>query len=169
MLKIKIAATAKKKGLKSAYALGKALSISPSVAARLWKGKFEKIGINTIEALCDYLECQPNDLFENDSQSSKKSGLRKTRLRNTQSSKKSQSRNTQSRNTQSSKITQISNTELSNTDERYFSTKEVADKLGKKPRTVIDLFKSGKLPRIKRGQENFVSESDLKEYLDKII
>lgn len=62
-IKITIAETAKKHGLKNAFALQKALNISPTIAARLWKGNFDKIGINTLESLCDYFKCQPNEFF----------------------------------------------------------------------------------------------------------
>jgi DNA-binding Xre family transcriptional regulator len=51
-------------GYKSAYALQKALGISPTVAYRLWSGDLDKIGINTIEKLCLLFNCQPNELFE---------------------------------------------------------------------------------------------------------
>jgi len=64
MIKIKIAETAQKNGLKSAYALQKALSISPTIAARLWKGDFDKLGINTLDKLCQHFDCQPNEFFE---------------------------------------------------------------------------------------------------------
>jgi DNA-binding Xre family transcriptional regulator len=64
MMKIKIAETAEKHGVKSAYGLQKALSISPTIAARLWKGEFDKIGIGTLEKLCEHFQCQPNDLLE---------------------------------------------------------------------------------------------------------
>lgn len=62
-IKITIAETAQKHGLKNAFALQKALNISPTIAARLWKGNFDKIGINTLESLCDYFKCQPNEFF----------------------------------------------------------------------------------------------------------
>jgi DNA-binding Xre family transcriptional regulator len=64
MMKIKVAETAQKHGVKSAYALQKALNISPTVAARLWKGELDKIGINTLEKLCSHFRCQPNDFLE---------------------------------------------------------------------------------------------------------
>jgi DNA-binding Xre family transcriptional regulator len=63
-MKIKIAETAEKHGVRSAYALQKALNISPTIAARLWKGEFAKIGVNTLEKLCEHFQCQTNDLLE---------------------------------------------------------------------------------------------------------
>jgi DNA-binding Xre family transcriptional regulator len=64
MIKIKIAELAKKHDVTSAYQLQNFLNISPSIASRLWKGDFEKIGINTINKLCNRLVCQPSDFME---------------------------------------------------------------------------------------------------------
>lgn len=64
MIKIQIAEVAQAKGIKSAYGLQKALDISPTVAARLWKGDFDKIGIGTLDKLCETLKCQPSRLFQ---------------------------------------------------------------------------------------------------------
>jgi DNA-binding Xre family transcriptional regulator/predicted XRE-type DNA-binding protein len=91
-MKIKIAELAGKHGLKSAYALQKALDISPTMASRLWKGEFDKIGINTLEKLCDYFQCQPNDLLEypltlSGNTESSKNVERATQLSNTELSK----------------------------------------------------------------------------------
>jgi DNA-binding Xre family transcriptional regulator len=102
-MKIKIAETAQKNGVRSAYALQKALDISPTIASRLWKGEFDKIGINTLEKLCAYFQCQPNDFLEypltlsGNTQSSKDVG-RATQLSNTQLSNDTQTGNTQSSN-----------------------------------------------------------------------
>jgi DNA-binding Xre family transcriptional regulator len=65
MIKIKIAElAAKRHNVTSAYQLQNFLNISPSIASRLWKGDFDKIGINTINKLCYRLKCQPNDFIE---------------------------------------------------------------------------------------------------------
>lgn len=63
MIKIQIAEVAQAKGINSAYGLQKALDISPTVAARLWKGDFDKIGIGTLDKLCETLNCQPSRLL----------------------------------------------------------------------------------------------------------
>lgn len=63
-IKIKIAEVAGKRGLKSAYALQKALDCSPTMASRLWKGNFKLIGIETIEKLCELFKCSPNEFLE---------------------------------------------------------------------------------------------------------
>jgi DNA-binding Xre family transcriptional regulator len=65
MIKIKIAELAEKRAnVTTAYQLQNLLGISPSIASRLWKGDFDKIGINTINKLCYRLECQPSDFIE---------------------------------------------------------------------------------------------------------
>jgi DNA-binding Xre family transcriptional regulator len=64
MIKIKIAELAKKHYVTSAYQLQNFLGISPSIASRLWKGNFDKIGISTINKLCNRLNCQPSDFLE---------------------------------------------------------------------------------------------------------
>ncbi len=64
MIKIKIAELAKKHDVTSAYQLQNFLGISPSIASRLWKGDFDKIGINTINKLCYRFDCQPSDFME---------------------------------------------------------------------------------------------------------
>jgi DNA-binding Xre family transcriptional regulator len=65
MIKIKIAELAEKRAdVTTAYQLQNFLNISPSIASRLWKGDFDKIGINTINKLCYCLDCQPSDFLE---------------------------------------------------------------------------------------------------------
>jgi DNA-binding Xre family transcriptional regulator len=41
-----------------------ALGVTPNVSARLWSGEFEKLGMNTLEKLCEVLRCQPDKLFK---------------------------------------------------------------------------------------------------------
>jgi excisionase family DNA binding protein len=63
MIKIKVAEKALSLGFKNPFALQNALSLSPTVAARLWKGKFRKIGIDTLLKLCDLFKCQVDELL----------------------------------------------------------------------------------------------------------
>ena len=62
-LVIAIREQAEKRGYRNANQLGIALDVAPNVSARLWNGEFTKIGVNTIEKLCEVLNCQPNALF----------------------------------------------------------------------------------------------------------
>jgi len=64
MIVVTIRAQSEKRGYKTAYALGKALGVSPTLAARLWKGELKKIGVDsTLNSLCKLLRCQPNQLM----------------------------------------------------------------------------------------------------------
>ena len=63
-IKIKIAEMAQTKGFKNAFALQNALQCSPTMAARLWKGDFKQIGIETLDSLCELFQCQTSELLE---------------------------------------------------------------------------------------------------------
>jgi len=58
---------AEKRGIKNAHGLQLALEISPTAAAKLWKGEFEMIGIVTLDKLCRALRCKPGDLLKYES------------------------------------------------------------------------------------------------------
>jgi DNA-binding Xre family transcriptional regulator len=70
MISVHISETARQRGITTAYQLQKALDISPTVAARLWKGEFDMIGLVTLDKLCRVLRCQPSKLlrYEPDSE-----------------------------------------------------------------------------------------------------
>jgi DNA-binding Xre family transcriptional regulator len=141
MMKVKIAETAEKHGVKSAYALQKALDLSPTIAARLWKGEFGKIGINTLEKLCERFQCQTNDLLE---------------YPLTQKSNAQKSNDTQKGNTELSKM------ESASGDETLLSTIQVAERLGVSRKSVNDYIIDGKLPAQKGKQNhNFVKLNDV--------
>lgn len=63
MIKTRIQELAKKNGIETAYQLQKVVSLSPSMASRLFKDDVEMIALRTIESLCDALKCKPADLF----------------------------------------------------------------------------------------------------------
>ena len=63
MIKTHVREMAEKKGIKTAYQLQKALDISPSVAARLWKDDFEFISRTSLDRLCRLLKCPPSKLI----------------------------------------------------------------------------------------------------------
>ena len=63
MISVHISEAARQKGITTAYQLQKALDISPTVAARLWKGEFDMIGLVTLNKLCRVLRCQPSKLL----------------------------------------------------------------------------------------------------------
>jgi excisionase family DNA binding protein len=146
MIEIKIAEKAKSRGLETAFSLQKALNISPTIASRLWKGNFNKIGVGTMDKLCTFFKCQPNDLFFFTGETITQSGNRP--------------------------ITQLSKDdviELHNTGEKMLTTAEIAERLGINERTVRDNYKNGKLRRTKIGTKNFVSEPDFEAFRNKRI
>ena len=158
MIKIKIAELAEKHGLKTAYALQKALDISPTMASRLYKGDFDKIGIGTIEKLCAYFGCQPDAFLEYPF-----APVNHTQESNTQTSKDVE-RATQLSNTELRNDTQTGNTELRNEsdNDRLLSTVEVAEMLGVSRKSVNDYIIDGKLPAVKGKQNhNFVKLNDV--------
>lgn len=196
MMKIKIAETAQKHGLKSAYALQKALNISPTMASRLWKGEFDKIGINTLEKLCDYFQCQTNELLEypltlSSNTQTSKDVERATQLSNTQTSKAENAADVLRRLKENPVVVALSPAEvfeqlkekgsgkvfnnsilefaqMSSDNERLLSTVEVAERLNVSRKSVNDYIIDGKLPAVKGKQNhNFILESDLLAFMAK--
>jgi DNA-binding Xre family transcriptional regulator len=164
MIKIKIGELAGKHGLKTAYALQKALDIPPTMASRLYKGEFDKIGIGTIEKLCAYFGCQPDAFLEypfapvNYTQASN-TQISKDVPRATQLSNTELRNDTQASNIQSSKIQSESD------NERLLSTLEVAERLDVSRKSVNDYIIDGKLPAVKGKQNhNFVKLKDVLIY-----
>ena len=64
MIEVLIKERAQKCGIENAYQLQKAMEVSPTLAARLWRGDFEMIGVqDTLDNLCRVLRCQPDKLL----------------------------------------------------------------------------------------------------------
>lgn len=63
MIKSQVRTVAETNGFGNANQLGIALKVSPTLAARLWRGDFTQIGLVTLDRLCRVLECQPGDLL----------------------------------------------------------------------------------------------------------
>jgi DNA-binding Xre family transcriptional regulator len=64
MITIHVRELAEKRGFKNAHQLQLAAGFAPHVATRLWKGKAERISLDTIDRLCRALECQPGKIFK---------------------------------------------------------------------------------------------------------
>lgn len=62
-IQIKIRELAQSRGLKNAYQLRKATKLAPSTATRCFNNKLTLITLDTLEKLCDGLDCEPNELF----------------------------------------------------------------------------------------------------------
>jgi len=63
MILSNIRKTAEARGIENANQLKEALKISPTLAARLWRGEFSQIGLVTLDRLCRELNCQPGELL----------------------------------------------------------------------------------------------------------
>ena len=63
MIHVRIQEVAKARGITTAYQLQKAMNVNPGMAARLWKGKFEMIGLRTLDSLCAALSCEPGEIL----------------------------------------------------------------------------------------------------------
>jgi DNA-binding Xre family transcriptional regulator len=65
MIIVTIRERAEKCGISNAYQLQKAMEVSPTLAARLWSGEFDMIGVKTtLDRLCRVLRCQPDKLLK---------------------------------------------------------------------------------------------------------
>jgi DNA-binding Xre family transcriptional regulator len=145
MIEIRIAEKAKAAGLDTAFSLQKALNISPTIASRLWKGKFNKIGVGTMDKLCTFFKCQPNDLFFFTGETVTQSG--------------------------NNSVIQLSKPKPKLTEDNdvagMLSLLQVAERLGLSRKRVNDYVNVGELKATKnRRGHNYVAESDLRAFVD---
>jgi DNA-binding Xre family transcriptional regulator len=63
MIELRIRQVAEARGITTAYQLQKRMNVPPGTAARLWRGGMKMIGLDTIDALCEAIGCQPADLI----------------------------------------------------------------------------------------------------------
>lgn len=61
-VELRIREAAEARGIKSAYQLQKRMNVPPGTAARLWRGEMKMIGLDTIDALCEAIGCEPADV-----------------------------------------------------------------------------------------------------------
>jgi DNA-binding Xre family transcriptional regulator len=145
MIEIKIAEKAKAAGLDTAFALQKALNISPTIASRLWKGKFNKIGVGTMNKLCTFFKCQLNELFFFTGEIVTQSG------------------NNPIMQLSKSKSKLIEGNDVAG----MLSLLQVAERLGLSRKRVNDYVNAGELKATKnRRGHNYVAESDLRAFVD---
>lgn len=74
MLHIRLAQLLKSRG-RTRYWLAKQTGMTPIAISDLCAGKTQRIGFSTISAICDVLNCQPNDWLFN--QSDEENGVSK--------------------------------------------------------------------------------------------
>jgi DNA-binding Xre family transcriptional regulator len=69
MITVAIREMAEKRGITTAYQLQRLTGAPPSMAAKWYRNEMKSIGIETLNLLCNALNCKPNDLlrFEPDS------------------------------------------------------------------------------------------------------
>jgi excisionase family DNA binding protein len=169
-VKIKIAEFARKRGFKNAFALQKALDISPTMAARLWSGEFKRIDIETMVKLGELFQCSPNDLIVYESAPvAPVADKPKQKPLNGFEAVKAEKKQLRLAEKDSGKVFNNSILEIVNNssdNETLLSTVTVAARLNVSRKSVNDYIISGKLPAVKgKGNHNFIRESDLLAFI----
>jgi DNA-binding Xre family transcriptional regulator len=62
-IELRIREAAEARGITTAYQLQKRMNVPPGTAARLWRGEMRMIGLDTLNALCEAIVCEPSDLI----------------------------------------------------------------------------------------------------------
>ncbi len=62
-IKVKIREAAEKRGIKTSYQLRIRANLAPSTASRCFRNKLTLITFETLDKLCDALDCEPSDLL----------------------------------------------------------------------------------------------------------
>ncbi len=141
MIKANIKEMAVKKGIKTAYQLQKIMNLQPSQAAKLYRNDLKMIGLDTLNNLCDALNCMPSDLLVY-----------------------SPGRVKAEKPVKSPVIAQkAASSNDSNND--LLSTNQIAAELGLSRKRVNDFIVSGDLKAVKGKQNhNFVSVAEFKRF-----
>lgn len=63
MIEIRLQEVCKKFNITNAYQFQKLTGFSPGMASRLWKGKWKSAYIDTLNTLCNLLDCTPSDIL----------------------------------------------------------------------------------------------------------
>lgn len=63
MITFRVKEMAEYRGLKNAHGLQLKAGLASHVANRLWKGQVERISVETIDRLCEALDCGPGDFI----------------------------------------------------------------------------------------------------------
>jgi DNA-binding Xre family transcriptional regulator len=64
MIRMTVKDIAEREGIENPNALSEATGLPYETCRRLWQGTPSKIGLNTIERLCDVLRVRPGQLFD---------------------------------------------------------------------------------------------------------
>ncbi len=154
MIKPNIKEIAEKNGITTAYQLQKLLGIQPSLAAKWYKNDLKMIGFESLNTLCTAFNCEVGDLVvyspDNDANAA-----------NDTKSSNAESDITNVQNTFNSKIKGLSELDK---DDKWLSTKELAEFTNCAERTARDFYKNG-LPFVSTTKGNFAKFSDLTVFL----
>lgn len=141
MIKANIKEIAAKKGIKTAYQLQKAMNLQPSQAAKLYRSDFKMIALETLNSLCETLDCEPSDILKYSPNKAKAKKLVKPPTI-----------------AQKPVSSSAPNTNL-------LSTNQIAAELGLSRKRVNDYIVSGDLKAVKGKQNhNFVSIAEFERF-----
>ena len=63
MVELKIREVAEGKGVSNPFALAQATGLAYATCHNIWNGQPTMIGLDTIDRLCEALDCEPGDLL----------------------------------------------------------------------------------------------------------
>jgi len=142
----------KEKG-KTAYQVAKSTGLHQSVVSKLRRNEAKMIALDVLDRLCDELDCKPSDLIVHQS----------SKPHNAPQTVKPQSvpRDTEK------PASKPGPPQTTASVDGMLSTVEVAKRLGLSRKSVNDYINKKLLPATKGKQShNFVSEADLKEFIE---
>jgi putative transcriptional regulator len=141
----------------TAYALAKKTGLHQSVISKIRRNESQALRLDVLDKLCAALECQPGDLLAYHNRTTTRNI---DATRNAIATRKVDA--TQNEDAARSEK-QLS---VSNSD-GLLTLAQVAERLGLSRKRVNDYVNKGKLPATKGKQgHNFVSEADLKEFIE---
>jgi excisionase family DNA binding protein len=125
------------RGIKSAYELAKRSKLKMPTAYRAFSNNIKQFTLETLEALCNALDCSPNDIF----------GVEAVKVEAQKPVREPVTRTAKA------------------TGSDLLTTIEVAERLGLSRKRVNDYVTSGELRSVKgKGNHNFISEADCLEF-----
>jgi putative transcriptional regulator len=63
MIELKIREVSEEKGIGSPFALSQATGLAYATCHNIWNGEPARIGLDTLDRLCEALDCEPGDLL----------------------------------------------------------------------------------------------------------
>jgi DNA-binding Xre family transcriptional regulator len=137
MIKVSIREIAIKNGIKTAYQLQKLMNLQPSMAAKWFKNDLKMIGIESLNSLCEALDCEPSDI-----------------LKYTPSKGKA-------KNTVKSSVIAEKGTISSDSNPELLTPKQFGEEIGLSRKRINDYIGSGVLKATKGKQKhNFISREE---------